>query len=275
MKPPAFDYHRPNGLAQALALLAAGSGTVRALSGGQSLVPMLNLRLTRPAAVLDLALLEELKRVSMQGDVVRIGAAITHAAVEDGLLADIAGGYLTHVARGIAYRAVRNRGTVAGSLAHADPAADWPTALSALDARVLLDSTRGRRALDLSAFFIAPFSTVLADDELITAVEFKRRSPDTRWAYVKQARKAGEFADSIAAAVLDRAGGFARVAVGGLAGTPLVLDWLAPLLLQGQTQQLEPAFLERQLAGAAPEGTDPLRLRMHSTALSRALESLA
>ena len=275
MKPPAFDYHRPSGLADALALLASGGGAVRALSGGQSLVPMLNLRLTRPASVLDLALLDELKGVSVQGNVVRIGAGTTHTALEDGLLADFAGGYLTHVARGIAYRAIRNRGTVAGSLAHSDPAADWPTALSALDAHVQLDSARGRRVVALSDFFIAPFSTAIADDELITAVEFGNRSPDTRWAYIKQARKTGEFADAIAAAVLDRTAGFARIAVGGLSGTPLILESLAALLLQGHAKQMEPAFLERQLADAAPECNDPLRLRLQVTALSRALEHLA
>jgi carbon-monoxide dehydrogenase medium subunit len=275
MKPAAFTYQRPAELADALALLAGGAGMVRPLSGGQSLLPMLNLRLTRPDTVLDLSLLDALQGgASTHGDVIRIGARTTHAAIEDGLLAEVANGYLTHVARGIAYRAIRNRGTVAGSLAHADPAADWPTALSALDARVVLQSPRGQRELRLQDFFMAPFTTALMEDELITSVQLTRRSPETRWAYVKHARKSGEFADAIVAAVLDRPARFARVAVGGLAGTPVVLEALTPLLLAADASRPSPAFLEQLLAQAGP-ADDPLRLRMHVATLARALEDLA
>ncbi len=273
MKPAAFNYRRPSELADALALLAEGADMVRPLLGGQSLLPMLNLRLTRPSVVLDLSLLKALQGVSMQGDVIHIGAGTTHSAVEDGLLAEVANGYLVHVARGIAYRAIRNRGTMAGSLAHADPAADWPTALSALDARVVLESPRGQRELSLENFFIAPFTTALMEDELITGVQLTQRSSDTRWAYVKQARKSGEFADAIVAAVVDRTTRYARVVMGGLAGTPVVVPALAPLLLAAGTPHLSPAFLEQLVSDLAPT-EDSVRRRMHVAALTRALEEL-
>jgi carbon-monoxide dehydrogenase medium subunit len=145
MKPPAFGYARPDSLPAALAAMKQGGGQVRPLAGGQSLMPMLNLRLSRPGTVMDLSLLADMRGVIRRDDAVDLGALTTHAELEDGLLHDFAGGYLTRVASGIAYRAIRNHGTVAGSLAHADPAADWPVALSALDARVLVANAAGQR----------------------------------------------------------------------------------------------------------------------------------
>ena len=132
MKPAPFAYARPASLAEACELLAE-EGAV-AMAGGQSLGPMLNLRLAQPRLVVDLTAIAELKRADLDGEVLDLGACVTTADVEDGRVADVAGGMLAHVARGIAYRAVRNRGTVGGSLAHADPAGDWLSALVGLGA---------------------------------------------------------------------------------------------------------------------------------------------
>jgi carbon-monoxide dehydrogenase medium subunit len=124
MKAAAFEYVRAHSLADALREIGDAARGVKPMSGSQSLGPMLNLRLTRPSRVVDVSRLEPLRGVSVEGEVIRIGAAVTHAEIEDGKHEPIRGGFLQYVAAGIAYRAVRNRGTIGGSLAHADPAAD-------------------------------------------------------------------------------------------------------------------------------------------------------
>ncbi|MGD9943496.1 MAG: xanthine dehydrogenase family protein subunit M [Burkholderiaceae bacterium] len=275
MKPAPFDYQRAASLDEALRLIG-GAADARVIAGGQSLVPMLHLRLARPALLVDLSALPALRAATEHGDRVEYGALVTHAAVEDGRAPDPCGGYLQHVAAGIAYRPVRNRGTVAGSLAHADPAADWPTALSAAGASVVLTGSGGQRRLELAEFLQAPFTTALQDGEIVTAVSVPRRSPASRWSYVKHARKAGEFALSLAAIVLDRDAGFARIAVGGLAGRPQLLPELAGRLLDDSTQMLRGFDLpaaERALAAAAPSN-DPVRLRLHAATLCRAVRGL-
>ena len=142
MKPVDFGYARPATIAEAVALLASNPDA-KIIAGGQTLGPMLNLRLARPSLLVDVARIPELTRVDETADLVTLGAAITHAAIEDGRVPDFTNGYLARVAHGIAYRAVRNRGTVGGSLAHADPAADWLTAFVALDAEVVIAGPRG------------------------------------------------------------------------------------------------------------------------------------
>ena len=130
MKAAKFEYLRPGDVSAAIGALGTMDGA-KPLSGGQSLGPMLNLRLARPGVLIDLMRLPPLRGVTETPDGVRYGAAITHAEFEDGAVPDPTGGILTRIAGGIAYRAVRNRGTMGGSLAHADPAADWPTTLMA------------------------------------------------------------------------------------------------------------------------------------------------
>ena len=137
MKPVAFDYARPAGLGEAIGLLAS-QPDAKVLAGGQTLGPMLNLRLAQPALLVDITRIAELAAVREHADAITLGATVTHAAIEDGRVADPTGGFLARVARGIAYRAVRTRGTIGGSLAHADPAADWLACLTALGAEVVL-----------------------------------------------------------------------------------------------------------------------------------------
>src|SRR5262249_34911007 len=132
MKASAFDYRCPASLGEAAAMLS-GSAHAKIIAGGQTLGPMLNLRLARPALLIDITRIPEMTEAAETSGSVTYAGCITHANIEDGRAPDPTGGFLRRVARGIAYRAVRNRGTIGGSLAHADPAADWLSALSALD----------------------------------------------------------------------------------------------------------------------------------------------
>ena len=147
MKPAAFDYVRPASLADAIALLAQGDRDAQLMAGGQSLVAMMNLRVAAPDLVIDIGRLDELKAVSDAPDHVSFGACITHAAIEDGRVPDPSRGLMPRVAASLAYRAVRTRGTLGGSLALADPAADWPTVMAALDAELILRGPRGERTV--------------------------------------------------------------------------------------------------------------------------------
>ena len=153
MKPAAFDYARPASIAEALQMLAARPDA-KVLAGGQTLGPMLNLRLAQPALLVDITRIPELAAVSEDADAVTIGATVTHAAIEDGRVPDPTGGFLAKVARGIAYRAVRTRGTIGGSLAHADPAADWLSCLAALGAEVVIAGSKRNAAREPLARFV-------------------------------------------------------------------------------------------------------------------------
>jgi carbon-monoxide dehydrogenase medium subunit len=217
MKAAAFDLVRPGTLAEAATLLMQpGTG---ALAGGQSLGPMLNLRLARPATLVPITHLAALSEVSESASTVTIGACVTHAMISDGMVPDIGLNILARVAEGIAYRAVRTRGTIGGSLCHADPAADWVTVLTALGAEVL---TNRDRVVSLRAFILGAFRTGLQPGELVRAVRIPKLSPGARWGYVKACRKPGEFAHSMAAVLVDSA--TIRAVIGAAGGAPIVLE---------------------------------------------------
>jgi carbon-monoxide dehydrogenase medium subunit len=141
---------------------------------------MLNLRLAQVGQMVDLSRLDALRGFELRADVLRIGAAVTHARIEDGELPDVTHGLLPSVASNIAYRAVRNRGTLGGSLAHADPAADWVSTMRLLDAAIVLQGPSGERSLPASEFLLGPFTTALAADEIVVAVDVPCFSPDAR-----------------------------------------------------------------------------------------------
>ena len=269
MKAARFDYQAPADVAGAAAALAAGGGGVKVLGGGQSLGPMLNLRLARPAAVLDVSRLEALRRLEDLGDRWRIGGAVTHSALEDTPLAGLAP--LAEVARGIAYRAVRNRGTVGGSLAHADPAADWPLVMPALGATLLLAGARGERRVPAAGFMRAAFTTALADDELIAAVEVPKLGAGARWGYWKFCRKTGEFPESSAALLLDPGRRIAELWVGALDGAPQPLVELAADLARRGAIAATPEACFRAIDAAVP-GLEPAQRKLHITAVRRAVE---
>ncbi len=224
MKPAAFDYLRAHSVDDALAALARAEGDALLLAGGQSLGPMLNLRLVQPALLVDIRRIAELAEVRDAQHAVLIGAAITHAALEDGRVAGAVGALLRHVAAGIAYRAIRNRGTIGGSVCHADPAGDWPTALTLLDATARLVGPSGPREVPLAQFILGPYGTQIEPGEMLTAIAVPRLSAQARWAYCKFCRKPGEFAESIAGILVDPERGVQRAVLGATAAAPIVIE---------------------------------------------------
>jgi len=257
MKAAAFDYQSPRDLAEAISLCKAADGMAKYASGGQSLGPMLNLRLTQPGLIIDLRQVDELRGVSETADHVRIGGGTTHAAIEDGRVPDPTHGMMRYVARGIAYRPVRNRGSIGGSLAHADPAADWVSAMALLGAMAIITDEDGERRLPLDAFLQGAYTTPLGDTAILTAVEVPKLSAAARWGYYKICRKTGEFAQAIGAVLIDPARGTERAVIGATNGAPILLTGAEP-------ETRAAAALDR--AGIAEPGKRQLLL----TALRRA-----
>jgi carbon-monoxide dehydrogenase medium subunit len=270
MKAPAFDYVRPSDVAGALAALQRGDAVAKLIAGGQSLLPMLNLRLARPTLLIDVARIEALRTIDDRGAHVRIGAAVTHAELEDREIPGCA--ILRVVAGGIAYRSVRNRGTIGGSLVHADPAADWPLALAALGATVVVEGKAGSRRLPADNFMLAAFQTKLADDEIVLAIDVPKLSPAARCGYYKFCRKTGEFPEASAAAIFDPESKAARLYLGALSGPPLPLEEFAAVIArQGAT-----AVTEAAIAAAvdAVASGDIIERRMRRAAVARALREV-
>ncbi|HXP30732.1 MAG TPA: FAD binding domain-containing protein [Stellaceae bacterium] len=220
MKPAKFDYLRPRDLAEAVRALAAGGEDARLLAGGQSLGPMLNLRVVAPSLLVDLSRLAELGEISERGDSAVLGAGVTHAQIEDGALSNATVGLAQRVASGIAYRPVRNRGTVGGSLAHADPCGDWAPVMMALGAELDIRGAHGTRRLAASQLIAAPLMTTLARDEAIVSIQVPMLGGKARWGHVKFCRKPGDFAESLAVVVIDAARDAARVVLASRTGVP-------------------------------------------------------
>jgi carbon-monoxide dehydrogenase medium subunit len=279
MKAAAFDYRRAHSLAEATTALQAAASAAKPLGGGQSLGPMLNLRLTRPALLVDLSGLDEMRTVNAGPDGYWIGGALTHAEIEDGMLdpvlAEAPGlaALLRHVAAGIAYRAIRNRGTLAGSLAHADPAADWVLAMMALNAQLQCVGAHGSRWVGIDAFMSGAFSTALADGEVLAGVRVARCSASMRWGYYKFCRKTGEFAQASCAAVFDPVHGSARIVLGALDGAPAPLPQLAGALAREGAAALAGDAVRDAVCQAAGTG-DPVRLQLLVAAVQRCLEQV-
>jgi aerobic carbon-monoxide dehydrogenase medium subunit len=270
MKPQAFTYVRPTNLAAVLAELQAGAGMARPLAGGQSLVPLLNLRLAPVDRLVALDGLDELRRVQQTPDTIRYGALLTHAAFEDGSVPDAANGLLAHVAARIAFRSVRTRGTIGGALALADPAADWLTTCLALEARIHLHGPAGPRVLAMPEFVLGAYLTALEPDEILTAVDLPVRPATERWGYAKVAVKVGEYAKSLAIALADPRAGTARLVLGAVDGAPLVLGATAAAGLAGADPD-RLARLAREEIAVAGRAFTPARMAMHVTTALRAL----
>jgi len=229
MKAAAFAYERPSDLNAALFLMAKATGMAKIIAGGQSLGPMLNLRLVEPDMIVDITGLSELKQAERSGDELVIGACITHGDIEDGRIPDVTRGAMQRIAGAVAYRAVRNRGTIGGSLSHADPAADWVSALSALGAKVMLRGITGARYLAVEEFVTGALESALLPGEIVEAVHVPVMAPSARWGYVKACRKPGEFAHAIAAVLIDPEAATARAVIGALDAAPIVLGDAAAL----------------------------------------------
>ena len=167
MKLPLFDYAAPATLAEAIALLAASGGTAKALAGGQSLLPTMAFRLAMPTLLVDLRRLAGLDRITLDEDGVRLGAKVRWRDIEDDTRLRTAHPLLAAAITHVAHYQIRNRGTVGGNLAHADPAAEMPGVAVACDAELVLTGSKGTRVVRSADFFLGPLTTALADDELI------------------------------------------------------------------------------------------------------------
>jgi carbon-monoxide dehydrogenase medium subunit len=192
VKAPAFAYAKPRALAEALALAARPGAKI--LAGGQSLIPSLNMRLSSPELLVDINGLEELKGIRLDKDTVRIGALVTHAEIgkSDEVKKHVP--LLAAAVPHIAHPAIRNRGTIGGSLALADPAAEYPACALALDAVIIATGKKGQRKIKARDFFKGLFETDLKPGELLTAVELKAQKKDERSAFLEIARRQGDYA---------------------------------------------------------------------------------
>ena len=216
MKPIAFNYERAASVEDAINLLSEQNVFAKVLAGSQSLGPMLNLRIAQPELLIDITSIRGLAEAASTADHVDLGACITHADIEDGRVPDASNGLLPHVAGTIAYRAVRNRGTIGGSLAHGDPAADWVSLFPLLDAEVIVSSRRGKRTVPAAGLLVSSFTTALAQDELIEAVRVPKLSDRARWGVHKINQKAGEFAHALAGVLHDPERGRFRAVIGAI-----------------------------------------------------------
>jgi carbon-monoxide dehydrogenase medium subunit len=260
MKPAAFAYARPKAWAEALQLVAEGA---RPGAGTQSLGPLLNLRLAQPGTIADLRHLPGFAGVSMGDGVVRIGAGTTHAAIEDGAVPGRSGEIMSAIARRIAYRPVRNRGTIGGSLAHADPAGDWVAVLPALGATAVALGPNCERRIPAARFVTGIFETALAADELLCAIEVPVLPAEARWGHWKFCRKPGEFSKATACALVVP-GQAPRAVLAALDAPPLVIEDAAALLA-------DPIAEASRVVAAHFAGLDDWRRALAGTALRRAV----
>lgn len=266
MKPSAFSYTRPTDVAGALSALAA-AGSAKLLAGGQSLGPMLNLRLVQPDVLVDISAIDELRMVDETGDGITLGACITHADIEDGRVPDVTGGAMPTVARDIAYRAVRNRGTIGGSLSHADPAADWITTLAALGATARIRGAAGERDIAVGMLLAGALQADIGEAEILVSVHVPRVSPRARWGFVKFCRKTGEFAHAMAAYVHDPDTGTSRAVIGATDGRPLVIETASRVV--GDDGRLDTSHLQRLCQDHGMR--DPIDRQLQIAALGRAV----
>ncbi len=203
MKPAPLIYERPRSIENAVALLAEMEWGARIIAGGQSLVPMLNLRLAPVIKLIDISRLEELRSVRDNGASVTYGACLRHGEFEDGQVTDCTNGLMQRVASRIAYRAIRNRGTIGGSVSLADPSADWITVLIALEAVFDIAGPNGSRKVAAQDMFLGPYTTALGDHDILCSIEVARLSARARTGYYKIIRKAGEYPMTTATVIKD------------------------------------------------------------------------
>jgi CO/xanthine dehydrogenase FAD-binding subunit len=224
MKPPLFEYHDPGGVDEALELLERHGEDGKVLAGGQSLVPLLNFRLAHPDHLIDLRHLDSLSYVRRSDGVLRIGAMTRQSTLESSPVVASRWPMLTGALGFVAHQQIRNRGTVGGSVAHADPAAELPVAFTALDATFGVRSRRGSRRIGWREFFLTHLTTALEPDELLVEIEVPPLPEGTVWGFTEYSRRHGDFALGGAAVVLRLEDGVcreARIALLAAADTPL------------------------------------------------------
>lgn len=225
MKPPRFQYCAPHMLDEALVLLEQHAEETKVLAGGQSLIPLLNMRLAGPAYLIDINHLTELHYIEPEDGYLAIGATVRQAQVERSTHAQQVHPLLIETIQHIGHPQIRSRGTVVGSIAHADPAAELPALLTCLNGEVLLESIHGERVLKAEEFFTGYLSTALEPGEMVSEARFPWIPPQAGWAFMEFARRAGDYALVGAAAVLtpglDDRCMTAQLAYLGIAGSPV------------------------------------------------------
>ena len=194
MKPAAFEYHRPKSIDGALRLLHQLGDEAKVIAGGQSLVPLMNLRLATPAHLIDLRYLDALRGVSVGPGELVVGAMTTYAEVEDDPLIEPSVPLLSKAVPRVGHRSIRHRGTIGGSLAHADPAAEVPAVALALEARINTASVDGTRTIAASEFFLGPYMTALKENELILSAALPTAGPEHRSGIFDVTRRPGDYA---------------------------------------------------------------------------------
>jgi carbon-monoxide dehydrogenase medium subunit len=259
LKPPTFTYHRPTTVAETLRVLGEVGPDGKVLAGGQSLVPVLNMRLAAPGHLVDINRLSELSYVRTDADAVRVGALARHADTERDEAAFAAVPLLRQATAHVAHPAIRNRGTTVGSLAHGDPAAELPAVLSVLGGHVVLASAAGRREVAAGEFFVGPLESAVRPDELAVEAVFPRLPERTGTAWLEVSRRRGDYALCGVGAVvtLDASGrvASARASFISVGPTPVLVD------LTGAADWTEAG----ELAAAAVDPEDDI----HATAAYR------
>jgi CO/xanthine dehydrogenase FAD-binding subunit len=235
MKPARFDYVAPTTLDAAVEALAASDGEGKVLAGGQSLMPLLNFRMARPSILVDLKRIAGLSFIELRGDKVVIGALTRHCEIEKSPLIASKLPVMSEAMRHVAHLAIRNRGTIGGSLSHADPAAELPMLAVFYDATIIAQGPSGRRNIPAGEFFVDALANCLEPDEIVVEIEFPLLASHNGWGFEEVARRFGDFALACIAVSIERRGrGIidARVAVMGVADTPLRLRMVEQALCE-------------------------------------------
>jgi carbon-monoxide dehydrogenase medium subunit len=277
VKPAPFEYRAPGTVAGVVELLHEQGDSAKILAGGQSLVPMLNMRLARPDMIVDISHVPQLRDVQITADGCRYGAAVVHSAIEDQRVPDLTRGLLPAAAAGIGYRAIRNRGTIGGSLSHAASSAEWPIVMAALDATIICQSIRGSRNVPAREFVLGFLTNALEDDELVTEVDVPALASGVSWGLHKTARKPGEFADSFAVTLVEETEGVVTNVVawlGAASDVPLNVDTLDGLLRSRPLQEARKSEVLAAVAASLPEPhtkDEEYRTHLHGVTMWRAL----
>jgi CO/xanthine dehydrogenase FAD-binding subunit len=259
MKPAAFEYVVANSIEQAVAVLAQAGGDAKILAGGQSLVPMLNFRLLRPALLVDINRIPDLAFIEDVGDAVKIGALTRHHQLETSPVIAKHFPILSYAMTHVAHLAIRNRGTIGGSLSHADPAAELPMMALLLGAKLHIISGRGKRIVEAREFFLDALTVDLAEDELLTEIHLPKLPPHTGWGFEEVARRAGDFALAAVAATITMSAGAmkeARIALTGVAPTPVRASEAEALLVGQKSETKLMAHVTEAVRAAIEPETD-------------------
>lgn len=258
MKPAKFDYHVARSVDEAVEILGSLMETsdVKLLAGGQSLVPLMNMRLARPDHLIDLGRIPELQRLSVDASSLTVGSMVTHRAVELSSAVNKANPLLASGIRHIAHFQIRERGTVGGSIAHADPAAELPLLAVMLDAEIEVQGPREAHTVAARSFFLSYLTTVLWEDEVVTSVCFRALAPDEGWGFGEFSRRRGDFALVAAAAtvsMVDGTCGSVRLGFAGVADVPRLFEEATDIAVGEEPSRA----LWEELANRAAESADP------------------